>query len=262
MFIGLIYFIVTLLACILGAIVGLGGGIFIRPILDAIGEHNVLNIGFFSSAAILSMAIVSTIKKIRDGTKIEASVAVLISLGAVAGGVLGNLLLEYLLAFFAPHAADRNVQYVQIVGTVVVLTLSLILTAKSNLRYEIKNKVICVILGVVLGAVASFLGIGGGPINVPIFMIFFGFKIKDATAYSIVVIFFSHFSRLITLGVTVGYLYFDLTVLPFVVAAAAIGGFFGAKLSGIFSETTVKRLFQAAISFVILFNIFNGLFVI
>ena len=238
---------------------GLGGGVFIRPIFDAIGYHNVLNISFFSSSAILAMAVVSTVKKMKDGTKIDVKTAVLISIGAVAGGMLGNLLLEHLLAIFPVQA---TVQYIQIVATIAVLITSLILTAKSNLRYELKNKAFCIILGVFLGSTASFLGIGGGPVNVPIMMIFFGLNIKEATAYSIVIIFFSHLSRLVTLGVTVGYMYFDLSVLPFVVVAAAAGGLIGAKLSKIFSEKTVKRLFQTALFAVIILNIANGLFFI
>ena len=93
-------------------------------------------------------------------------------------------------------------------------------------------------------------------------MIFFGLNIKQAAAYSIVIVFFSHLSRLITLGVTVGYGYFDLPMLAFVIPAAAAGGLIGAKFSKIFSEDTVKRLFMAAITAVILLNIFNWVFMI
>jgi uncharacterized membrane protein YfcA len=257
---GTIYFFIILGACSLGAIVGLGGGVFIRPIFDALGRHDVLNIAFFSSSAIFIMAIVSTIKKVQDGTKIEAKTALLVSAGAVAGGMVGNLLLEYLLRTLD---AERYVQMAQIVVTVIVLAASLFFTAKSDkLHFPIKNSALRICMGVALGAIAVFLGIGGGPINVPVFMIFFGLNIKDATAYSIVVIFFSHLSRLITMGITEGYSSFDLPILGFVVVAAAAGGLLGARLSKTFSEQTVKRLFQAAISAVILLNIFNGLFVI
>jgi len=260
MFIGFIYAIVILLACVLGAIVGLGGGVFIRPILDAIGYHNVHNIGFISSSAILTMAVVSTVKKMRDGTKVNAATVLTISLGAVAGGFIGDrLLLQPLLGAFQYEA---HVQYIQIAATVVVLSLSLFLTAKNNLRFPLKNKAFSVLLGVALGTLAAFLGIGGGPINVPLMMIFFGLNIKEATAYSIVIIFFSHLSRLITMGATRGFAYFDLSILPYVIVAAAIGGLVGARLSKIFSEKTVKRLFQAAISAVIVLNIVNALFLI
>jgi uncharacterized membrane protein YfcA len=257
---GAIYFAVILFACILGAIVGLGGGAFIRPIFDAIGGHDVMTIAVFSSAAIFTMAIVSTYKKLRDGTKIDFRAALVVSGGAVVGGIIGNLLLEHLLVIFA---TERYVQMAQIVATCVTLAASLFFTAKAEkYRYTIKNTALRAAVGVFLGAVAVFLGIGGGPINVPVFMIFFGLDIKAATAYSIVVVFFSHFSRLITMGVTVGYIGFDLQILPFVVLAAATGGLVGARLSKILPETTVRRLFQAALLAVIALNIANGLFIL
>jgi len=253
--IGLIYAAVTFLACMLGPIVGLGGGVFIRPVFDAIGYHNVLNISFFSSMAILSMSVVSTAKKMKDGLAIKIDMAVLISAGAVVGGMLGNLLLEHLVYVMY---AESNVQLVQIAVTVLVLTASILATLKRDLRYEIKSRAILPVIGVGLGAVAAFLGIGGGPINVPILMIFFGLPIKTATAYSIIIIFFSHLSRIITMGFTVGYGYFDLRMLPFLIIAAAVGGFFGANLSRVFSENIVKKLFIAALLAVIALNLYNG----
>jgi len=257
MLIGAIYFAVIFLACVLGAIVGLGGGVFIRPIFDAIGYHNVMNIAFFSSMAILTMAIVSTAKKMKDGLAIKPSIAILISSGAVVGGFLGNVILERLVYTFDVEA---NVQLVQIVVTVLVLAASIYATTKRDLRYEIKQKAILPIIGIGLGMVAAFLGIGGGPINVPILMIFFGLPIKTATSYSIIIIFFSHASRLITMGFTTygGYSYFDLRLLPFVIIAAALGGFIGAKLSKVFSEDVVKKLFVGALTAVIILNLFNG----
>lgn len=256
---GIIYFIIILGASVIGAIVGLGGGVIIRPIFDSIGYHGVLNISFFSSTAIFTMAIVSTVKKLRDGSKIDFRIALLTSVGAIFGGSFGNLILEYLVSIFTQ---ERYAQIAQITITIVVLAISIFLTIKVNIRHEIKNRWVCLPIGVLLGTTATFLGIGGGPINVPIFMILFGLPIKEATTYSIVVIFFSHLSRLVTMGFTVGYSYFDLPMLLFVIPAAAIGGLVGAKFSKIFSETTVKRLFIAALTGVILLNIYNGFFVV
>ena len=259
MVIGIIYAIVILFACILGAIVGLGGGVFIRPIFDAIGHHSMLEINIFASVAILAMAVVSTVKKLSDGTKIVMKTALFISIGSVVGGMLGNLFIEHLIYMAYDEA---NVQRVQNITNVIVLALSLVLTAKNGLRVEVKNRIFPFVLGIFLGAIAVYLGIGGGPINVPLLIIFFGFPMKQAAAYSIVIIFFSHLSRLITIGVTIGYSGLDLPVLGFVIPAAIIGGFIGAKCSNVFSELTVKRLFMAAITAVIVLNLVNVLFFI
>jgi len=253
--IGIVYSIVIFLACVLGAIVGLGGGVFIRPVFDAIGYHNVLNISFLSSTAIVSMGIVSTAKKMKDGLAIEVKMAAFISAGAIAGGMIGNLILEHLVYTMY---SDANVNLIQIIATVIVLIFAILATTRRDLKYEVKSRIVMVLIGVGLGAMATFLGIGGGPINVPILMIFFGLPIKTATGYSIVIIFFSHASRLVTMGFTQGYGYFDLRIIPFVIIAAAVGGFIGANLSRVFSEGVVKKLFIAALSAVIVLNLYNG----
>ena len=257
---GFIYAGIILLACILGAIVGLGGGVFIRPIFDAIGVHSVLNISFLSSSAILTMAIVSTYAKVKTGLEIDYKMAALISSGAVIGGTIGNIVLEHLIYIFYPH--EYRVQQAQIIVTVIVLSISLIFTHKNYLRYELKNKFVLLPLGILLGSSAVFMGIGGGPVNVPVFMILFGLPIKKATAYSIIIIFFSHLSSIISILSTATPGYLDFPMLIFVFPAAALGGIIGAKFSNIFSSKVVKRLFMAAITGVILLNIFNGIFIL
>ena len=257
--IGAIYFIVILLACILGAIVGLGGGIFIRPIFDSIGYHGMADIQFFSSAAILSMAIVSTYKKLKDGTEIDKSKAFLISAGALVGGVMGDYALQGVLSLVEMESAAQRIQAI---STAFVLLISIVLTAKSSLRYDVKNKALSFTFGIFLGGIAVFLGIGGGPLNVPLMMIFFGLSIKSAAAYSIIIVFFSHLSRIVAIGFTVGFYSFDSRMLFFIIPAAVIGGLIGARFSKILSDEAIKKMFMAAISAVILLNIINAIFII
>ena len=257
--IGAVYFIVILLACILGAIVGLGGGIFIRPIFDTIGYHGMADIQFFSSAAILSMAIVSTFKKLKDGTEIDKSKALIISAGALAGGVMGDYALQGVLSIVE---IESTAQRIQALCTAFVLFISIVLTAKSSLRYEVKNKTLSFAFGIFLGGIAVFLGIGGGPLNVPLLMIFFWLSIKSAAAYSIIIVFFSHMSRIVIIGWAVGFYGFDLRMLVFIIPAAIIGGLIGARFSKILSDDAVKKLFMAAISAVILLNIINAAFIL
>jgi len=256
--IGLIYFGVILLTCIIAAIVGLGGGVFFRPIFDAIGHHDFNNIQFLASCAIIVMAVVSTAKKMKDGTKIDMPLAISISIGAILGGLVGDWVLDHLLYVMS---SERSVQLVQTISTVVALSVAIFLTVKKDLKCEVKSKFIPPLIGFVLGMTAVYLGIGGGPLNVPLFMIFLGLTPKNATAYSIVVIFFTHMSRLIRIGITTeGFFYgYDLGILPIVAAAAAIGGLLGAKCSKVLSDNTVKKMFTASLVVVIMLNIFNSL---
>jgi len=256
MLMNVVYFFIFLASCILGAIVGLGGGVIIRPILDAIDYHSIDNIGFLTSVAVLIMAGVSTMKKVQDGTKIDVSKAALICVGSLIGGMLGDQLLRVPATIFG----EEPLQIAQTISTIFFLVLAIYFTEKSNLRYEMTNKILFLLLGTFLGLIAVFLGIGGGPINVPVFMILFSLPVKQATAYSIVVIFFSHLSRLITMGVTgeaFGYMEFDLPFLPFIIPAAIIGGAIGAIISRKLTDATVKRTFTVTMCLLIVINVFN-----
>ena len=252
----IVYFFVFMLSCMFGAVVGLGGGVIIRPILDAIAYHNVLNIAFLSSAAVLVMAVVSTLKKVKDGTKIDTGSAALISFGALIGGALGNLILEHLVSIFY---AESDVQLLQTASTIVVLILAIYFTTTERFRFNFKAKIFYPVLGLLLGITAIFLGISGGPVNVPVFMVLFSMPAKQATAYSIVVIFFSHLFRMITMGFTVGFAYFDLQFLLFTIPAAIIGGIVGSIFSRMVSDNSVKRAFNFAMAALILLNAYNAL---
>ena len=256
--VGAVYFAVVFLACLLGAVAGLGGGVFIRPVFDALGYHGMADIQFFSSSAILAMAVVSTIKKVRDGSEIDKVKVALVSAGALLGGALGDLLLQRVAALSPTEAAAQTVQTA---ATVAMLLASLVLTAKSSHRFVLKRKGMGFVFGIGLGAVAVFLGVGGGPVNVPLLMIFFGLSMKTAAAYSIVIIFFSHLSRLVTTFATVGFYGLDLAMLLYIVPAAVLGGFAGARFSKALPDKTVKKMFVGAVSSVILLNIANGIFI-
>jgi len=68
------------------------GVIMIKPILDSIGYHSVVKVSFYSSVAVFLMSIVSTLKQISNGVKVQVSPALILSFGSICGGVLGNYL--------------------------------------------------------------------------------------------------------------------------------------------------------------------------
>ncbi|MCL1988633.1 MAG: sulfite exporter TauE/SafE family protein [Firmicutes bacterium] len=252
---GAVYFGVVLIACVIGSIVGLSGGIIVRPVLDAVGQHDIMNIAFFVSSSIVTMTIVSTYKKMKDGIQINLKVAAMISCGAVFGGMIGNLILDNLLAIMPNEAIVQLIQ----TGLTIFFVILAIYFTNSKLQYRIEKQWTYPIIGVILGTIAVFIGIGGGPINVPLFCILFGLSIKEATAYSIVIIFFSHTVNIITLAFTTGLGTFDVQYLLFILPAALIGGFIGSIISKKLSENAVKKAFLATMCGLILLNVYNGI---
>jgi len=254
--IGLIYFIVIILANTVGSISGMGGGVIIKPVLDTIGYHSVVSVAFYSSVAVFTMSITSTLKQISNGVKIEVKPALTISFGSIVGGLLGNKLFEHLLYIF-PY--EESVKLIQIGLTILSLIFVLIYTKEGMKTYSLGKMHWYFLVGLFLGWLASLLGIGGGPINITLLMLLFSIPIKQATTYSIITIFFSQLSRLISVGLSTGYGIFDLSILYWIIPAAMLGGFLGGKLSKTFPDHMVMKIFKVVVISVIFLNLWNGI---
>lgn len=234
----------------------MGGGVIIKPVFDAIGAHDVVSISFYSSMAVFTMSIVSTIRQVKNGIHFHKKRAPITIIGSIIGGYLGNATFEMLLVLLQSESA---VQFIQIVLTICSLVFSLLYTIKKWPSFQLNSLWWYLVTGILLGFLASLLGIGGGPINVALLMLCFNIPIKSATAYSIFIILFSQFTKLVSIGFTTGYGHFDLTMLYAIIPASIIGGTLGARLSKVLVEQTVARSYQAIIILVIVLNITNGI---
>lgn len=253
--IGVLYFLVILIANTIGAVSGMGGGVLIKPIFDFIGADSVSSVSFFSTVAVFTMSLVSTIRQLQSGMKIKSSIVISISLGAIVGGILGNSLFEFLL-----HSVSResDLLLIQIFITILTLLFALHYNRNPFSAYHLSNWFWYLVCGVILGFLASFLGIGGGPINVSLLMLLFSFSIKEAAVYSIATIFFSQLSKILTITFTTGFYRYNMHMLYFIIPAAILGGLMGAKFSNILTEKRVSTVFQVVILLVISINLFNG----
>ncbi|WP_458413387.1 sulfite exporter TauE/SafE family protein [Schinkia sp. CFF1] len=254
---GIIYFFVIIFADIIGALTGMGGGVIIKPILDAIGAHDLFAISFYSSVAVLVMSVVSTFRQIKNGIHIQFNCASSIIIGSIFGGIVGNITFERLLLLFSD---DAKVQWIQIIVTIISLLFALLYTLNNWKSFGFTSFRWYFIVGTVLGFLASLLGIGGGPINVALLMLCFGISIKEAVVYSIATILFSQLSKVITIGFTThGFAVFDLSMLVAIIPAAIIGALIGTKISNILKDNAVLKAYQIVVILVILLNIGNGL---
>lgn len=109
-----------------------------------------------------------------------------------------------------------------------------------------------------LGILSSFLGIGGGPLNVAILMLLFGMEIKEATFASIITIMFAQIAKVVTILIGGGFGAYDLSMLPYMVIAGVLGGFIGSivgkKISG--KVTAVAfNIMQLAVMVICIINI-------
>ncbi len=95
----LMFFAICFLASVAGAICGIGGGVIIKPVLDAFGILDVNVISFLSGCTVLSMTTYSVVKsRMSRESHVETAVGTPLALGAAAGGLAGKQLFSWVLS--------------------------------------------------------------------------------------------------------------------------------------------------------------------
>jgi len=251
--IGVLYFLIIIIVVSISSIAGISGGVVLRPIFDFIGYHDVTEIAFFSGTAVLAMAVSSTIKQLTMGTEINFKIVFTLAIGALSGGFLGQVILSAMTLGF-----DENmVQIIQGVLSILSLIFVLAFTRDNVKNYKLRGTLWYALAGLGLGTFATILAIGGGPINVIVFVLLFGITFKESAVYSITTIFFAQAARVGTMLVDYGPERFNLWVLAFTIPAAIIGGIIGGRLNVKFSEEQIKKVFKFVVIGTILINVWN-----
>ena len=252
----LIYFILALFATTVGSLTGMGGGVIIKPLMDVLGDYNVQTIGIVSSITVFSMAVVSVGKQIKAKTEIPFETAVPLGLGSVAGGFIGEKLLTFIVNLLKANDVVTVVQ--NSVLALLILFVFIYMKNKEKIKGRaLSGAVVSLMVGIFLGVGSSFLGIGGGPINVALIIYLFSVNTKTATVCSLVTILFAQISKLSTVALTTGFADFDLSVAPFMIVGAILGGFIGASFNKKCSEKTVEKAFNLVQLLVLGITIFN-----
>lgn len=252
-----IFAAVSFLASVAGAICGIGGGVLIKPLLDAFGVLSVSSISFLSGCTVLSMSCYSVVKaKASKESLIDMKTGTPLAIGAAIGGVAGKMMFQSIAAMFA----DKNrVGAVQALCLLIITLGTLIYTIKKDRikTHHVTNSVMCVLIGVSLGICSSFLGIGGGPINLVVLFFFFSMDTKTAAQNSLYIILFSQITSLINTLVTRTVPEFSWGLLALMVAGGILGGMAGRIINKKIVAETVNKLFIGLMVIIILLNIYN-----
>ena len=252
----LLFFAVCFLCSIIGSICGVGGGMIIKPVLDATGILSVSAISFLSGCTVLSMSTVSVIRKRHEKGVLDMKICLPLALGATTGGILGKAVFDVIRA--AVHN-ENTLGGIQAAILLVITIGSLVYTIYSSKikGHQIENMVACVLIGLLLGAVSSFLGIGGGPINLTVLCFFFSMDTKKAAANSLYIIMFSQIASLLQTLIKGSFPVFSIVTLVVMVVAGVVGGIFGSSIHRRIHEHSVNKLFIGFMAVVIVVNIFN-----
>ena len=253
----LIFFLVALGASAVGAICGIGGGVIIKPVLDLLHLETVSTISFSSGCTVLTMSCYSVGKSLLAGEKsVSLDVGTPLAVGAAAGGLLGNQLFTLVRDLSDTPNRVGAVQSACL-AAVTVGTLLYTLNKARIPTHRLQNKVACAAIGLALGCMSSFLGIGGGPINLVALYFFFSMDTKAAAANSLYIIFFSQLCSLLATILTGAVPEFRWPVLVLMAAGGLGGGVLGRQLNRRMQGEAVEKLFMALMVVIICISVFN-----
>lgn len=212
--------VLGLVAGTFGALVGLGGGVIIVPVLTlvfnipiqtAVGTSLVCIIATSSAAA--AVYVQRRLADIRLGMVLEMGTA----LGAVTGATLVAWLSQATLKvffaaflFYAVLLMFRRPAPPDVAGVEVP-------------EYQVHKYPLGIWISYLAGAVSGMLGIGGGPIKVPLMYLAMGVPMKVATATS-------NFMIGVTAAASAFLYYSRGSVVPALTAPVVVGVFVGALI--------------------------------
>ncbi len=254
-----ILFFISITASTIGAITGIGGGILVKPVVDSLGVLSISTISFLSGCMVLSMSISSLIRNRNSNIKIDPKRIIFLAIGSAFGGVFGKFIFDYLINFY------KNQQLVGVYQNIALLLLTIIvflytLNKYKIKTYNIKSPLVMLTCGLILGLISTFIGIGGGPINLLALSLLFSMDSKQGAMHSIFIIFCSQIANLILTFVTNKVPSFDLFHLIIMIIGGVIGSIIGGKILKKINIKGVDNVFMCllcVISLICIVNIFK-----
>lgn len=241
-----VYLFVGAVAGILAGLLGVGGGLVIVPILaytftwQAFSYEHIMHLALGTSLASIIFTSISSFTAHNKVGAVRWDIFWQIVLGILVGTFLGSCVASRMSTAFLSIFFVIFLYYV---------AFQMILDRKPDASRQLPGKMGMFGVGNVIGAVSSFVGIGGGSLSVP-FMIWCNIPAHKAIGTSAAI------GLPIAISGTIGYIYsglyasqlpdwsFGFVYLPAfagIVAASVLTAPFGAKIA---HQLPVKRLKQ------------------
>ncbi|MFK3938045.1 sulfite exporter TauE/SafE family protein [Alkalihalobacillus sp. NPDC078783] len=174
-----LFILLGLIASMYGVIIGAGGGFIFVPLLllfYSISPEEAAGTGLLIVLISSLSGFISYIKQKR----IQYKIGLLLAAGAIPGTFIGNTLIS-----FVPEVTFYKIFALMLLGLGFFLIFRTPSEQSSPIISKEKQKLFLPLIGVGIGTISSFFGIGGGFIVVPILLHVFGLRIHLATATSI-----------------------------------------------------------------------------
>ena len=182
-----------------------------------------------------------------------------IRIGVLMRGRIEAYYLKMLDGIKAATANDALVGSVQSVVLLVVTlgTLIYLLLERRIPTHHVHHWCACLGIGLLLGVISSFLGIGGGPINLVVLSFFFSMETKKAAQNSLFIILLSQSASLIFTLLRGTAPSFPPLLLAIMVLAGILGGVVGRRINKRIDAKTVRKLLVGLILVIIFICCYN-----
>ena len=245
-------------ASVIGGICGIGGGVIIKPVLDMIGFASVSTISFMSSCTVLSMSLYSVGRSLSlKSSALEKGKSDVLAISAALGGLLGNTIFRLIKTALQQDRILGAAQAILLM-LLVIGTLLYTLNKKKIAPRPVKGKFSCAVIGVLLGSISSFLGIGGGPFNLVVLHYVLGYETKRAVENSLYIILLSQIANLLLSVIMHAVPPFRIFDLLLMITGGISGGIVGKAICRKLDNERVDKLFCILLLVIIGLCIYNA----
>jgi uncharacterized protein len=214
-----VYFFIALTASSIGSLLGIGGGVIIVPTLISIGITKELA-SVSSSLTVFVMAVLSSYTYTKR-KQVDIKTAVMIASGSIPGSYFGVHLNSLI------SSKVFNILF----GGLILLLLVLML-AKDKLTKMKLGQISKFFFGLFIGILSGLFGIGGGPITVPVLLVFFALQQKVVSGTSSYITLITALTSVLSNVVSGNNdLSLSIAMIPGAIIGAKVGTFFNKKVS-------------------------------
>lgn len=252
-----------ILAGVLGALLGLGGGVIVIPILTMLFNLPIQTAIGISLVGVIATSSGAAIVYVREG-QADIRLGMTLELGTTVGAVFGAVIAVYVssqmlyLLFAAMLLYNTYSMYIKGDKGLVPVAVAAEALGKGlkTAVYKVKNVPVGLFLSGVAGIMSGLLGVGGGLIKIPVMYLLMGVPLKTAAATS-------NFMIGVTATASAFIYYLNGKINPVVAVPVALGVFAGAAV-GIWinkriTVESLKKVFVVVFLFVAVQMILKGL---
>lgn len=253
----LICCLITLFACVLGTICGMGGGIIIKPALDATGVMSVASVTFLSGCTVIAMCCWNIGRSfLKKEHRVELRTTGILTLAAAIGGLLGKQLYAIAAGLFADPDTAGGLQAALLLCATGA-TLAYTVCKDSIPTRQISSPMVSFAAGLLLGMLGAFLGIGGGPFNIAVLSLLFSMPTKEAARNSLYIVLFSQLAGTLKTAVYDGIPEVDGFFLAGMILLAILGSEIGRRINKKISDRQATYCLEGAMVIIMAISIFN-----